>query len=382
MEVVTPIKEASDAIKEAGGGIFDLCFQCDLCTVSCPWNMVRTFLPHKVIRQSQFGLIDLEDEWYWLCTTCNMCVSRCPRGVSPIDIMVALRHILVEEGRVPITMRDALEAVFTQGNPWGRARSKRSEWATDLGIRDFTKGDKADMLLFVGCAPSYDPRVQEVSKALVKIFSKAGICIGILGNEETCCGNEVRRMGEQGLFEMLVEDNLKVFHKYGISQIVTISPHCYNVLKNEYQDSKIEVKHYTQYIAELVDTGKLAFSNKLEKVVTYHDPCYLGRHNGVYDEPRRILKSIPGVELVEMHDHRENSLCCGGGGGRMWIETKKEERFSDLRINQALEVEAKVLVTACPFCTLNFEDSLLTMDKGDELEIKDISEIVYEVIEE
>lgn len=188
-------------------------------------------------------------------------------------------------------------------------------------------------------------------------------------------------MGEKGLFEMLVEHNLEVFHKYSINQIVTISPHCYNALKNEYQDSKIEVKHYTQFLAELVDTGKLVFSNNFEKVVTYHDPCYLGRHNGVYDEPRRILKRIPGLELVEMLDYRENSLCCGGGGGRMWVETEKEERFSDLRVNQAVEVGAKVLVTSCPFCMLNLEDSLLTMDKGDDLEIKDISEIVQEVTE-
>jgi Fe-S oxidoreductase len=338
-------------------------------------------MPHKIITQSKFGLVDLGVEDWWLCTTCNMCVSRCPRGVSTIDIMVALRRILVEEGRVPITLRDALEAVFKQGNPWGTARNKRSEWAAGLGIRDVTQGDKADMLLYVGCAPSYDPRVQKVSKALVKIFSKAGIYVGILGNEETCCGNEVRRMGEKGLFEMLVEHNLELFHKYSINQIVTISPHCYNALKNEYQDSKIEVKHYTQFLAELVDTGKLAFSNNFEKVVTYHDPCYLGRHNGVYDEPRRILKRIPGLELVEMLDYRENSLCCGGGGGRMWVETEKEERFSDLRVNQAVEVGAKVLVTSCPFCMLNLEDSLLTMDKGDDLEIKDISEIVQEVTE-
>ena len=381
MEAKVLCKEAVDMIKNAGGEAFRLCFQCGLCTASCPWNNVRTFMPHKIITQSKFGLIERGAEDWWLCTTCNMCVSRCPRGVSTIDIMVALRRILVEEGRVPITLRDALEAVFKQGNPWGRARNKRSEWAAGLGVKDVTQGDKADMLLYVGCAPSYDPRVQKVSTALVNIFSKAGIDVGILGNEETCCGNEVRRMGEKGLFEMLVEHNLELFHKYRINQIVTISPHCYNALKNEYQDSKIEVKHYTQFLAELVDTGKLTFSNNFEKVVTYHDPCYLGRHNGLYDEPRRILKRIPGLELVEMLDYRENSLCCGGGGGRMWVETEKKERFSDLRVNQAVEVGAKVLVTSCPFCMLNLEDSVLTMDKGDELEIKDISEIVQEIIE-
>ncbi len=381
MESKVLCKEAVEMIKNAGGEAFRLCFQCGLCTASCPWNNVRTFMPHKIITQSKFGLIDRGVEDWWLCTTCNMCLSRCPRGVSTIDIMVALRRILVEEGRVPITLRDALEAVFKQGNPWGRARSKRSEWAEGLGIIDVTQGDKADVLLYVGCAPSYDPRVQKVSKALVNIFSKAGIDVGILGNEETCCGNEVRRMGEKGLFEMLVEHNLELFHKYRINQIVTISPHCYNAIKNEYQDNKIEVKHYTQFLAELVDAGKLTFSNHFEKVVTYHDPCYLGRHNGLYDEPRAILKGIPGLKLVEMIDYRENSLCCGGGGGRMWVETEKEERFSDLRINQAVEVGAKVLATSCPFCILNLEDSLLTMDKGDEIEIKDISEIVQEVTE-
>ncbi|HXX36203.1 MAG TPA: (Fe-S)-binding protein [Thermodesulfobacteriota bacterium] len=381
MEVKVLRKEAVDMIKNAGGEAFRLCFQCGLCTASCPWNNVRTFMPHKIITQSKFGLIERGGEDWWLCTTCNLCLSRCPRGVSTTDIMVALRRILVEEGRVPITLRDALEAVFKQGNPWGRARNKRSEWAEGLGIRDFTQGDKADMLLYVGCASSYDPRVQKVSKALVNIFTKAGIDVGILGNEETCCGNEVRRMGEKGLFEMLVEHNLELFHNYGINQIVTISPHCYNAIKNEYQDNKIEVKHYTQFLAELVDTGKLTFSHPFEKVVTYHDPCYLGRHNSLYDEPRQILKRIPGLALVEMLDYRENSLCCGGGGGRMWVETEKEERFSDLRINQAVDAGAKVLATSCPFCMLNLEDSLLTMDKGDELEIKDISEIVQEVTE-
>jgi Fe-S oxidoreductase len=219
-----------------------------------------------------------------------------------------------------------------------------------------------------------------VAKALVKSLFKAEVNFGILGNEETCCGSEVRRMGEEGLFEMLVEDNLNLFRKYGITQIVTISPHCYNVFKNEYQDSEIEVKHYTQYVAELIDTGKLTFSNKVEKVVTYHDPCYLGRHNGIYDEPRRVLESIPGLELVEMPDSRESSLCCGGGGGRMWLETKKEERFADLRVKQALEVGAKVLVTACPYCLLNFEDSLLSMDIGDSMVIRDISELLLEAI--
>ena len=381
MEAKVLRKEAVDMIKNAGGESFRLCFQCGLCTASCPWNNVRTFMPHKIITQSKFGLIKHGVEDWWFCTTCNMCLSRCPRGVSTTEIMLALRRTLVEEGRVPITLRDALEAVFKQGNPWGRARGKRSEWAEGLGIKDVTQGNKADMLLYVGCAPSYDPRVQKISRALVNIFSKAGIDVGILGNEETCCGNEVRRMGENGLFEMLVEHNLELFHKYNISQIVTISPHCYNAIKNEYKDNKIEVKHYTQFLAELVDTGKLTLSNPFEKVVAYHDPCYLGRHNGLYDEPRRILKGIPGLKLVEMPDYRENSLCCGGGGGRMWVETEKEERFSDLRINQAVEVGAKVLATSCPFCILNLEDSVLTMDKGDELEIKDISEIVQEVTE-
>ncbi|MFC2067453.1 (Fe-S)-binding protein [Chloroflexota bacterium] len=380
-KVITPNKEAANLVKGMGGEALKLCFQCGLCTVSCPWNIVRTFIPHKMIRQAQFGLFDLEDEEWWRCTTCNTCVSRCPRGVGIIDIMIALRRIKVEEGRIPKTLIDALEGVFNHGNPWGRIRSKRTEWAADLGIKDITQGDKVDTLLFIGCAASYDPRVQEVAKSLVKSLFKAEVNFGILGTEETCCGSEIRRMGEMGLFEMLVEDNLNLFRKYDITQIVTISPHCYNVFKNEYKDNKLDVKHYTQYLAELIDTGKLTFSKKLEKVVTYHDPCYLGRHNGIYNEPRKIIESIPGLELVEMPDSRERSLCCGGGGGRMWLETEKEERFADLRLMQALEVKAKVLVTSCPFCMINLEDSLSTMDKSGAIEIKDISELVQNVIE-
>lgn len=380
VEAVAPFKEGADAVKEAGGETFKLCFQCKLCATVCPWNTARNFVIPKMLRQAQFGLFDLKDEDWWLCTTCGACVRRCPRGVSIIDIMVALRRLMVEQGRVPITVRDALEGVFKHGNPWGRIRSKRSEWATGIGIKDVTQGDKVDILYFVCCAASYDPRGQEVAKALVKVFSKAGVNFGFLGNEEGCCGNEVRRMGEQGLFEMLVEDNLNLFHKYGINQIVTTSPHCYNAFKNEYKDSKIEVKHYSQYLAELIDTGKLTFSNKVEKVVTYHDPCYLGRHNGIYDEPRKVLKSIPGLKLVEMPDFRENSLCCGGGGGRMWLETEKEQRFADRRIGQAIKLGVDILVTACPYCMINFEDSLLTADKSDTIKIKDISEIVQEAI--
>jgi len=180
----------------------------------------------------------------------------------------------------------------------------------------------------------------------------------------------------------LARSNIAAFAEKGVRKILATSPHCYNTFNNEYHEvgGDFEVIHYTQYFAQLIKEGRLKFSKQLNKRVAYHDPCYLGRHNGIYDEPREVLESIPGLELVEMSNSRENSLCCGGGGGRIWMETKKGERFSDLRIEQAIEAGAEVLVTACPYCILNFEDSVLTTDKGDILQIRDISELVLEAI--
>ena len=360
------------------------CFQCGKCIAGCPVSLKSALNIRRLIREvmlsNNLEAIYQRDE-LWDCTTCQTCTIRCPRGLEPHKLIVDMRANLVEQGNIPKTAGDALEGVFKHGNPWGRIRSKRSEWANGLGIKDVTQGDKVDILLFVGCAPSYDPRVQEVAKALAKCLFKAGVNFGILGNEESCCGSEVRRMGEEGLFEMLVEDNLKLFDKYGMTRIVTISPHCYNVFKNEYQHSNIEVKHYTQYVAELIDTGKLSFSNELKKVVTYQDPCYLGKQNNIFDEPRSIITAIPGVTFIDFDRSRERSLCCEGGGGRMWVEASDSgERLAEIRIRDAAEMGVEIVATACPFCLLNLEDAVKTTGYEGKIEVKDIMELVSEAI--
>jgi len=380
MKVINPYKEATEAIIEAGGEALKSCYQCGLCTGICPWNLVTTFMTRGLIHQAQLGLVELESEDVWLCATCGACVERCPHEVKIIDIMRALRRIGVEGGVIPKSLKMAMTSMGTVGNPWGEAREKRTDWAKGLDVKIFTKG--TELLYFPCCTPAYEPKARRIAVATVAILKKVGADFGILGVEESCCGESARKAGEEGLFQNLAGNNIDAFTRNGVSKIITTSPHCYHTFKNEYPElgGNFEVIHYTQYLAGLIDDGKLKFTKEISKRVAYHDPCYLGRHNKVYDEPRRILQSIPGVELVELPDAFEDALCCGGGGGRLWMETKKEERFSDLLIEQALEVGADVLTTCCPYCIVNLDDSVLNMEKGDAIEIKDISELVQEVI--
>lgn len=382
VEIVAPLKEAEDALKDAGSGEFDLCFQCGLCTVSCPWNTVRTFIPHKIMRQAQFGLVDLEDEGCWLCTTCNMCVNRCPRGVPITDIMRAARVIFLDYqyNMAPASLRSAMGSLASDGNPWGGQREKRAAWVGNLDVKTFTTD--TEVLYFSGCVSAYDPELGSIARATAIILDKMGANFGILGTKENCCGESVRKAGNETLFEQLAKSNIDTFNDSGVTEIIVSSPHCYATFKDEYPQlgGTYTVLHISQYLASLIEQGKLTFTTELNKRIVYHDPCYLGRHNGIYDEPRRVLQSIPGLELIDEIDARENSLCCGGGGGRIWMETAKGERFSDILVEQAIDLGAEILATACPYCILNFKDSVLTANKGDVLEIKDITEIVQEVI--
>ncbi len=378
MQTVVPSKEVSDIIKEAGGEAFKLCFQCSLCATACPWNMVRGFIIPRMLRQAQFGLVDFESEEWWLCATCNACVKRCPRGVEIIDIMRALRRTVAELGvaKVPDALRITVKNISGIGNPLGEPQEKRADWAKDLDVKTCTPG--TEILYFPCCIPAYDPKVKRVAQATASILKRAEVDFGILDTKEVCCGESVRKAGQESLFQSLAQSNIAAFTEAGVKRIVVTSPHCYHTFKNEYPEleGNFEVVHFSQYLVELIKEGRLEFTKELNKRVTYHDPCYLGRHNGIYDEPRQVLESIPGLELVEMPDYRENSLCCGGGGGRIWMETKKGERFSDLRLEQALEVGASILAVTCPYCMLNFEDSVLTADKSDVIEIRDIAELV------
>jgi Fe-S oxidoreductase len=380
MAVINPFAEAAEAIIEAGGETLKSCYQCGLCTGTCPWNLVRSFLTRRLIHGAQIGLVELESEDVWLCATCGACVERCPRGVEIIDIMRALRRIGSQWATSPKSLRTVMASLGTVGNPFGEAREKRTDWAKELGVKTFAPG--VEFLYFPCCTPAYDPQAKRIARATVNVLNKAGVDFAILGQEENCCGESARKAGEEGLFQSLAQANIEAFRRHGVTKVIVSSPHCYHTFKNEYPaiGGNFEVLHVTQFLAELIENKRLKLKKSFPKKVAYHDPCYLGRHNKIYDQPRKVLESIPGLQLVELPDSREESLCCGGGGGRIWMETKKGERLSDLRIEQALGVGAEVLAVSCPYCLLNLHDSLLTMDKEGVLEIKDISELVSEVI--
>ncbi|MFC2071248.1 (Fe-S)-binding protein [Chloroflexota bacterium] len=380
MEIVAPFKEAIDAIKETGGEAFKLCYQCGLCDTVCPWNRVRNFSMRNIVRQATFGLPEMEGEDIWRCTTCGRCPQRCPRGVGTIDVSVSFRRIASEAGISPAPIHTVSASLGAEGNPLREARSNRADWAEGLSVKTFTEG--MEILYFPGCYPSYDSRLKKVATATANILNRAGVDFGILGSKENCCGESIRKTGDEELFKRLARENIKTFIENGVKKILVSSPHCYHTFKNEYPEFKanFEVVHISQYIFELINEGRLELTKEYGKKITYHDPCYLGRHNGIYDEPREVLKKVPGLELIEMADSRKDSLCCGGGGGRIWMDTQKGERFSDLRLEQAIEVGAEVLVTSCPYCIINFEDSRLTLNDSEVIEIKDVTEIIQEVI--
>ena len=381
METVAPFREIVDEIKQAGGEAYQLCYQCGLCDVVCPWNKVRDFSIRKIIRQSAFGLIEIEDDEMWRCTTCGTCPAACPRGVDQIALGVSLRRIAAayEVFAGAASSLTAIRAnMIADGNPLGGERSERADWARDLSVQPF--GDEHEVLFFVCCYTSYDPRLRKVAVATAELLNKAGISWGILGEAESCCGESIRKTGGEDIFRTLAKENIKAFIDAGVKKILVSSPHCYHTIKREYPEFMVnfEVVHVAPYLLQLIQQGRLEITGEYAHRVTYHDPCYLGRHNGIYDPPRQVLAGVPGLELVEMSENREDSLCCGGGGGRIWIDTHKGERFADLRTEQARAAGAEVLATACPYCITNFEESCLSPE-NEGLVIKDITEILQEV---
>ena len=391
MENVADYKEIVDVIKGSGGEDFKYCYQCGLCDTVCPWNRVRSFSMRKIIREATFGMTQVEGEDIWRCTSCGNCPRQCPRGIKIIEAGVSLRRIATEYGVFPTSARPirTISASLTgEGNPLNEKREDRAKWADGLSVRPFS--EEMEILYFPGCYLSFDPRLKKVAVATADILKKAGVEFGILGPKENCCGESIRKTGDEELFKRLAKENIKTFIDNGVKRVLVSSPHCYHTFKNEYPEFMVnfEVVHIAQYVSELIDAGRLEISKKYTKKVTYHDPCYLGRHNSIYDEPREVLQKVPGLELKEMPESRENSLCCGGGGGRIWMETPKEERFSDLRLEQATGIGADVLATSCPYCITHFEESRLTLLDDDDgeagnsnaIQIKDITEILQEAI--
>ncbi len=355
------------------------CIQCGRCTGGCPVSIRSTLNPRRLIYEALTGVqfVPLEIKEIWECSTCRTCVDRCPKKIRPVDLIIALRSQIVEGGRVTPSVRDAMESTYLHGNPWGRAREKRVEWMETPALPLLSEKSEADTLFFVCCTAAYDPRIQSIPRSLMDIFQAAAADIAILGVEESCCAAEMKELGEEGLFEMCRDSNSETFSKYRFRTLLTASPHCFHTFLHHYPNENFEVEHYTQSLARWIEEGKLKLSKELGKKITYHDPCFLGKRNGIFEEPRFILSHLPGSEFMDMERSRERSLCCEGGGGRMWMESEASgERLAEIRIKDAIALGAEILATACPFCLLTLEDAVKTSGNEGKIEVKDISELV------
>ncbi|UCE44048.1 MAG: 4Fe-4S dicluster domain-containing protein, partial [Candidatus Bathyarchaeota archaeon] len=372
-----------------------ICTKCSLCYASCPVEIDTRFLGPASLTTNYRFIMDTRDEGLsqrlkdasetiWLCTSCASCTLNCPKEIDCAGALDDERGLIVEDGMlVPRIAKDVLNSALKYHNPVRMAPRKRVEWSAGLEIKELPIVRKTDILYFVGCLPSYDERNQEIARSMAQLFGKMNRDFAILGNEEWCCGDHVLRLGEKGLFEELAEHNISMFKEYNFNKTVTLSPHCYYVFKNEkpYTDARINTQHHTQFLAEAIANGTLKPSKAVGKKATYHDPCFLGRRSDIYDEPREILKSIPGLELVEMKRSRENSFCCGGGAGRVWTEeATPENRPGVERAKEAVELGIDTIATACPFCITTLEDAVKVLDVEDEIIVRDISELLMEAI--
>ena len=379
MTAIAPMLEIADMIMEVGGETMKICIQCGTCTGVCPWNLVDEFSPRHLIRLASLGIEGYEQDALWNCVTCGTCVDRCPRGVDIIDVIRSTRSVMVEGGIIPPLFRAPFGSLGNEGNPWGNPRSERMQWAEGLDMPEFSS-EKTENLFFACCTHVYDARNKKVVREMVSLLLKAGVSMGIIGNEESCCADQAYNCGGAEISMSLEASNSELFESKGVKNIINSSPHCLNMFKKHYPGD-YQSRHYTQIFNELIEKGALTPQKETPLKVAYHDPCYLGRHNGIYEEPRQVLNSIPGVELIEFERNRRYSLCCGGGGGGIWSEVEKEKRFSVLRIKEAQEAGVQVVATACPFCMIMFEDALKAMGIGeDDMKIMDIAELLYQSI--
>lgn len=382
-EVLVPFREVVEEIRAKGGDVFSLCYQCGLCDALCPWNQFTQFSMRRLLRESAFGLVQIEEEELWRCTTCARCVKRCPRGVDQIGMSVALRRVAAEYGVFPEAVkpiRTAVGSLLSQGNPLREERAQRAQWAEGLGLKEFEPG--TGWLYFACCYTCYDQRLKKVSRAATTLLMRLGVDFGILGERESCCGESVRKLGEEEVFKGLAKANIKAFVEVEVKAVVVSSPHCLHALKTEYPSFgfRMEVRHVVELLHRALTEGKFRPSRPFPKRAIYHDPCYLGRHNGIYREPRELLRSVPGLELLEFDQAMEDSLCCGMGGGRVWMETKREERFANRKLEEAVAKGAQVLVTACPYCVTAFEDSRAVLGLEEKIEVKDLTEVLLEAL--
>ena len=374
------------------------CVECGRCTSVCPATSTEKPLdPRKMVhhlkdamneaaigeggkeRRMLVGDLVSRDE-LWSCTTCGACMEACPLHIEHIPAIVDMRrYMTMTEGKLPGELQGALENLETSGNPWGFSNAGRADWAKGLGVTEMAEKSDVEYLFWVGCAGSFDERYKKVSRSIVRILQEAGISFSILGREEKCNGDTARRSGHEYLANMQIRENIENFQKYGVKKVITGCPHCFNTIKNEYQDFgyQTEVIHHSELIAQLIREKKITPGPGADSAtaMTYHDSCYLGRHNKIYDEPRNSLKEA-GFELREMPRTRENGFCCGAGGGRMWMEENIGSRINVNRAAEALATGAETVATACPFCLTMLKDGIAACGKESEVSVLDISEIL------
>ncbi len=385
----------------------DACTRCGRCQDHCPAYLTEKPLsPKKVINDLKdhmhlrapeiikakakgidaeevpalIGSVIEEDE-LWTCTTCRSCMEHCPIFIEHVDTIVDMRRAQVlMESKFPQELTQVFRGLETNSNPWGMGRDTRGDWIRELGVpvMSETSGEDIDFLFFVGCVRSYDDRNKKASMAMARILDHLGVKFAILGMEEGCCGDPARRVGNEYLYQILAQTNIETFGRYNIKRILTTCPHCYSTLKNEYPQLgfSCEVIHHAEFLKENIRSKRLKLDHALDKKATYHDPCYLGRYSGMYNSPRQVLMSIPSMDIREMKRSRIDSLCCGGGGGWMWMEETIGKRVNIERLEDALTVEPDWIATACPFCVTMFDDAIKNKDMEDKLKIWDIAELV------
>jgi Fe-S oxidoreductase len=377
----------------------DACVRCGRCDEACPAHQSgMDYSPRSFIQTlrtaAQVELLGAENGYKpgaelseylaegtaWACTTCGACLVGCPAYVNPVDRVIDLRRYQVlTTGKMPKPVGDTLRNLERQGNPWGMPPENRMAWAEGLDVRELAPGEETDVLLYLGCALAFDERSRQAARSLVGLLNQAGVEFAVLGYDETCCGETARRLGNEYLFQMFAEQTLEVLGSVKFKRILTQCAHCFNTLKNEYPQfgSTYTVHHYTEFLAGLnLPWERLSpEKNGLSGKITFHDSCYLGRYNEIYSAPRQMLDQA-GLERVEMARSQADGFCCGGGGGQMWLETDPSTRINHRRLNQAMDAQASVVATACPYCLLMFDDAIRSKGLEDQVQVMDLAEVL------